>query len=133
MNYKLELIVTPVTDMDRAKAFYSERVGFAVDVDHRAGEDFRVIQLTPPGSACSIALMRNAERAGAVKGLHLVVEDIEAARAELAASGVEITGPFHFGPQGQTPGLDPERRSYGSFAAFSDPDGNEWLLQEVRR
>lgn len=133
MDYKLELIVIPVTDMDRAKAFYSERVGFHVDVDHRAGEDFRVIQLTPPGSACSIALMRNAERAGAVQGLHLVVQDIEAARADLATRAVEISEPFHFGPAGQTPGLDPDRRSYGSFASFSDPDGNNWLLQEVKR
>jgi catechol 2,3-dioxygenase-like lactoylglutathione lyase family enzyme len=133
MDYKLELIVIPVADLDRAKAFYSEQVGFAVDVDHRAGEDFRVIQLTPRGSACSITLMRNAERAGAVKGLHLVVDDIEAARAELASRGLEISEPFHFGPRGQTPGLDPERRSYDSFASFSDPDGNDWLLQEVRR
>jgi predicted enzyme related to lactoylglutathione lyase len=133
VDYKLELIVIPVTDMDRAKAFYNERVGFHVDVDHRAGEDFRVIQLTPSGSACSITLMRNAERAGVVQGLHLVVEDIEAAQAELAAGGVEISEPFHFGPQGQTPGLDPDRRDYGSFASFSDPDGNGWLVQEVKR
>ena len=133
MDYRLELIVIPVTDMDRAKAFYSERVGFAVDVDHRAGEDFRVIQLTPPGSACSVTLMRNAERAGAVQGLHLVVEDIEAAVADLATRGVEVSDPFHFGERGQTPGLDPQRRSHGSFASFNDPDGNGWLLQEVRR
>jgi catechol 2,3-dioxygenase-like lactoylglutathione lyase family enzyme len=133
VDYKLELIVIPVTDMDRAKAFYSERVGFRVDVDHRAGEDFRVIQLTPPGSACSITLMRNADRAGAVQGLHLVVEDVEAAQADLASKGLEISEPYHYGPQGQTPGLDPERRTYGSFASFSDPDGNGWLLQEVRR
>jgi catechol 2,3-dioxygenase-like lactoylglutathione lyase family enzyme len=132
MDFRLELIVVPVTDMDRAKAFYAERAGFAVDVDHRAGEDFRVIQLTPSGSACSITLMRNAERAGAVRGLHLVVEDIEAAVAELASRGVEVSDPFHFGERGQTPGLDPQRRSYGSFASFSDPDGNGWLLQEVR-
>jgi catechol 2,3-dioxygenase-like lactoylglutathione lyase family enzyme len=131
MDYKLELIVIPVTDMDVSKAFYSERAGFTVDVDHRAGEDFRVIQLTPPGSACSITLMRNGERSGAVQGLHLVVDDIEAARAELAESGVEISEPWHIGPQGQTPGVDPERRDYGSFASFSDPDGNGWLLQEV--
>jgi predicted enzyme related to lactoylglutathione lyase len=133
VDYKLEVIVIPVTDMDRAKAFYSERVGFHVDVDHRAGEDFRVIQVTPSGSACSITLMRNAERAGAVQGLHLVVEDIEAARADLTSRGVEISEPFHFGPLGQTPGLDPERRDYGSFASFSDPDGNGWLVQEVNR
>ncbi len=133
MNYKLELIVIPVADMDRAKAFYNEQVGFHVDVDHRDGEHFRVIQLTPHGSACSVTLMRNAERVGAVTGLHLVVEDIEAARADLASRGVVISEPYHFGLQGQTPGLDPERRSHGSFASFSDPDGNGWLVQEVRR
>jgi predicted enzyme related to lactoylglutathione lyase len=133
VDYKLELIVVPVTDMDGAKAFYSEQVGFNVDVDHRAGEDFRIIQLTPPGSACSITLMRNAERAGRVQGLHLVVEDIEAARAELASKGLDIGEPFHIGPQGQTPGVDPERRSYSSFAPFSDLDGNGWLVQEVKR
>ena len=133
MDYKLELVVIPVTDMDRAKAFYGDGVGFNVDVDHRAGEHFRVIQLTPPASACSITLMRNPDRAGAAQGLHLVVADIEAARADLASRGVEITEPYHFGPRGQTPGLDPERRNYCSFASFSDPDGNGWLLQEVRR
>ena len=133
MDYRLELIVMPVADMDRAKAFYSERVGFHVDIDHRGGGDFRVIQLTPPGSACSITLMRNPERAGAVQGLHLVVQDIEAARADLVSRSVEISEPFHFGPEGQTPGLDPERRSHGSFASFNDPDGNGWMVQEVKR
>jgi len=78
MDWKLELIVVPVTDVDRAKAFYMDQAGFGLDVDHRAGEDFRVVQLTPPGSACSIALMRNPERAGAVQGLHQVVPDAEA-------------------------------------------------------
>jgi catechol 2,3-dioxygenase-like lactoylglutathione lyase family enzyme len=133
VDYKLELIVMPVSDMDRAKAFYSEQVGFHVDIDHRGGGDFRVIQLTPPGSACSITLMRNPERAGTVQGLHLVVPDIEAARADLASRNVEISEPFHFGPEGQTPGLDPDRRSHGSFASFTDPDGNGWMLQEVKR
>jgi predicted enzyme related to lactoylglutathione lyase len=133
VDYKLELIVVPVTDMDRAKAFYSQQVGFNVDVDHRAGEDFRIIQLTPPGSACSITLMHNAERAGAVQGLHLVVEDIEAARSELASKRVDISEPFHIGARGQTAGVDPERRSYSSFASFSDLDGNGWLVQEVKR
>ena len=133
MDYKLELIIMPVADMDRAKAFYSERVGFHVDVDHRGGADFRVIQLTPPGSACSITLMRNPERAGTVQGLHLVVTDIEVARADLVSRNVDISEPFHFGPQGQTPGLDPDRRDYGSFASFNDPDGNGWMVQEVKR
>jgi catechol 2,3-dioxygenase-like lactoylglutathione lyase family enzyme len=133
VDYKLELIVMPVADMDRAKAFYSEQVGFHVDIDHRGGGDFRVIQLTPPGSACSITLMRTPERAGTVQGLHLVVQDIEAARADLASRIVEISEPFHFGPKGQTPGLDPDRRSHGSFASFTDPDGNGWTVQEVKR
>src|SRR5579872_4644158 len=101
--------------MDRAKTFYGEDVGFRLDVDHRAGQDLRVIQLTPPGSACSITLMRNLERAGAVQGLHLVVDDIEVARADLASRGVEISEPYHFGAAGRTPGLDPQRRNYGSF------------------
>lgn len=132
MDWKLELIVVPVTDVDRAKAFYMDQAGFGLDVDHRAGEDFRVVQLTPPGSACSIALMRNPERAGAVQGLHLVVPDAEDARAELAARGTEVSEPFHFDAGGQQPGPDPERRSYGTFLSFSDPDGNGWLVQEVR-
>jgi len=133
VDYTLELIVMPVGDMDRAKAFYSEQVGFHVDIDHRGGGDFRVIQLTPPGSACSITLMRNAERAGTVQGLHLVVQDLEAARADLVSRKVEISEPFHFGPAGRTPGLDPDRRTYGSFASFEDPDGNGWMVQEVKR
>jgi catechol 2,3-dioxygenase-like lactoylglutathione lyase family enzyme len=133
VDYKLELIVMPVTDMDRAKAFYGERAGFQVDIDHRGGGDFRIIQLTPPDSACSITLVRNPERAGAVQGLHLVVQDIEAARADLVSRNVEISEPFHFGPEGRTPGLDPDRRSYGSFASFNDPDGNGWMVQEVKR
>jgi catechol 2,3-dioxygenase-like lactoylglutathione lyase family enzyme len=133
MDWKLELIVVPVTDVDRAKAFYVDQAGFGLDVDHRAGEDFRVVQLTPPGSACSVALMKNLDRAGAVQGLHLVVADVEAARDALAERGVEVSEPFHFGPHGQQTGLDPERRSYGSFLSFADPDGNGWLVQEVRR
>ena len=132
MDMKLELVVLPVSDVDRAKAFY-EMVGFRLDVDHRGGESFRVVQLTPPGSACSIAVGLGITQAtpGSARGLHLVVTDIEAAHAELAGRGVPISDPFHFGPQGQAPGVDPERRSYGSFAQFEDPDGNVWLVQEV--
>lgn len=133
MDWKLELIVVPVSDVDRAKAFYIEQAGFNLDVDHRAGEDFRVVQLTPPGSACSVTLMRNKEAPGSLQGLHLVVSDIDAARAELAGRGTEVSEIFHFGPAGQAPGPDPERRDYGSFLTFSDPDGNGWLVQEVRR
>jgi predicted enzyme related to lactoylglutathione lyase len=133
MDYKLELVVVPVTDVDRAKAFYAERAGFRVDVDHRAGEDFRVVQLTPPGSACSITLMRNEEAAGSVHGLHLVVGDIEAARADLVSRGVEASELFHFGAGGQVAGPHPERESYGTFLSFSDPDGNSFMVQEVKR
>jgi predicted enzyme related to lactoylglutathione lyase len=133
MEMKLELIVVPVADVDRAKAFYAEKAGFTVDVDFSAGEDFRVVQLTPPGSACSVALMKNKETAGSLQGLHLVVADIDGARAELAGRGLEVGDVFHFGAGGQVPGHDPERRDYGSFASFSDSDGNGWLLQEVRR
>ncbi|HTB70384.1 MAG TPA: VOC family protein [Solirubrobacteraceae bacterium] len=131
MDWKLELIVVPATDVDRAKAFYIDRVGFDLHVDHSAGEDFRVVQLTPPGSACSIAVMKQPDRAGAVKGLHLIVGDIDAARAELLERGVDVSEVFHFDERGQTPGHDPERRDYNSFFSFDDPDGNGWLVQEV--
>ena len=132
MDWKIELIVVPVSDMDRAKEFYSSRAGFDVDVDHRAGDDFRVIQLTPSGSACSVTLMKNPA-AGSLQGIHLVVEDIEAARAELVGRGVDASEVFHFEEGGQVPGPDPQRNDYGSFLSFSDPDGNGWLVQEVRR
>ena len=131
MDWTLELVVVPVSDVDRAKEFYASAVGFRVDVDHRAGEDFRVVQLTPPGSACSITLMRN-DAAGSVQGLHLVVEDLPRACAELRQRGVPVSEPFHFGPGGQASGLHPSRDDYGSFASFADPDGNSWMVQEVR-
>ncbi len=130
MDFTLELIVVPVSDVDRAKAFYSQQVGFSVDVDFSNGPDFRIVQLTPPGSACSITLMRN-DSAGTLQGLHLVVSDIVAAREQLAGRGVAVSEPFHFGDQGQTPGLHPERADYGTFLSFEDPDGTGWLVQEV--
>jgi catechol 2,3-dioxygenase-like lactoylglutathione lyase family enzyme len=132
MDMKLELVVLPVTDVDRAKKFY-EDAGFRLDVDHRAGDAFRVVQLTPPQSACSITIGTGLTPSapGSAQGLHLVVTDVEQARAELVDRGIEVSEPFHFGPQGQTPGLHPERENYGTFATFSDPDGNGWLLQEV--
>jgi catechol 2,3-dioxygenase-like lactoylglutathione lyase family enzyme len=133
VDWKLELIVVPVADVDRAKEFYLEQAGFELLVDHSAGEDFRVVQLVPPGSACAIALMANAEAAGTLQGLHLIVSDIDAARAELLARGAPAGEVFHFGGNGQQPGPDPERRDYNSFLSFSDPDGNGWLVQEVRR
>ena len=108
MDWKLELIVVPVSDVDRAKAFYMDQAGFHLDVDHSAGEDFRVVQLTPPGSACSIALMRNEDAPGSLNGLQLVVPDIEAARNELAGRGVEVERglPLRGGPAaaGSRPG-----------------------------
>jgi len=130
MDMRLELVVLPVSDVDRAKAFYEEQVGFHVDVDHRAGEDFRVVQLTPPGSACSVTLMRN-DAAGTVHGLHLVVRDAVAARDELAGRGVPVSEPFHFDAGGQQPGPHPAREDYGTFVSFQDPDGNTWMVQEV--
>ena len=133
MDWKLELIVIPATDVDRAKAFYMDQVGFELHVDHRAGEDFRVVQLVPPGSACAIAVMKQPERAGSVLGLHLIVTDIDAARSELYGRGVGVSQLFHFGEQGQEPGPDPDGRDYNSFFSFADPDGNGWLVQEVTR
>lgn len=132
MDWKLELVVVPVSDVDRSKTFYTEKAGFKLDVDHRAG-DFRVVQMTPPGSACSITIMRNAQAPGSVQGLHLIVADIEAARAELVERGIDVSDFFHFESGGQVPGPDPQRLDYGSFLAFSDPDGNGWLVQEVGR
>jgi len=135
MDLKLELVLVPVTDVDRAKTFYAEKVGFDVHVDHRAGDDFRVVQLDPPGSACSIAVGTGITDAppGTVRGLHLVVTDIDAARAELVDRGVEVSDVRHLASGVWEKGRDPERGDYNSFADFSDPDGNTWVLQEVRR
>jgi catechol 2,3-dioxygenase-like lactoylglutathione lyase family enzyme len=135
MDLKLELVLVPVSDVDRAKTFYIEKTGFTLDVDHKAGDDFRVVQLTPPGSACSISVGKGITTAapGSAIGLHLVVSDIEAARGELVERGVEVSEIRHMGSNGWAPGTDPERRPYASFADFSDPDGNTWVLQEVKR
>jgi len=134
MDWTLELVVVPVTDVDRAKAYYAEKLGFNVDVDHSSGENFRIVQLTPPGSACSVTIMRTPfMQPGTLHGLHLVVPDIEAARAELVGRGADVSDYYHFGAEGQTPGLDPDRRNYGSYATITDPDGNTLLLQEVNR
>lgn len=131
MNWTLELVMVPVSDLDRAKSFYMEQMGFDLIVDHRAGENLRVVQLNPPGSACAIALMNSEMAPGSVKGLHLCVSNIDTARTQLADRGVAVSDVFHFGPAGETPGYDPERADYNSFASFSDPDGNFWLVQEV--
>jgi catechol 2,3-dioxygenase-like lactoylglutathione lyase family enzyme len=140
MDLKLEVVVLPVSDVDRAKAFY-EKAGFRLDVDHVADDSYRVVHLTPPGSQCSILFGTGVTTAapGSVQGLHLIVSDIVAAHAELTDRGVpmgeifhDAGGVFHRGTQeGRPSGPHPQRTSYGSFAAFSDPDGNGWVLQEV--
>src|SRR4051812_8578021 len=111
MDWKLELVILPVTDVDRAKTFYIEQAGFNLDVDHRAGDDFRVVQLTPPGSACSISIGKGITDAtpGSVRGMHLVVTDIEAAHAKLTERGVGVGEIFHFEAGQQQPGPHPER------------------------
>jgi catechol 2,3-dioxygenase-like lactoylglutathione lyase family enzyme len=132
VDYKLELVLLPVTDVDRAKAFY-EQVGFAVHVDHRAGENFRVVQMDPPGSACSISFGVGITSAapGSVVGLHLVVDDLAAAHQELVGRGVQVSPIRHMTAEGWQPGVDPAHADFNSFADFTDPDGNGWVLQEV--
>jgi catechol 2,3-dioxygenase-like lactoylglutathione lyase family enzyme len=119
MDWKLELVAVPVSDVDRAKAFYADKVGFTVDHDHRVSDEIRFVQLTPPGSACSIALGTGivGTAPGSAQGLQLVVPDIEAARAELVARGIEVG--------------DIQRMPWGAFVFFSDPDGNGWAVQEL--
>jgi catechol 2,3-dioxygenase-like lactoylglutathione lyase family enzyme len=135
VDLKLELVLVPVSDVDRAKAFYTEKAGFDLDVDTAPAPGFRVVQMTPPGSACSISIGTGITDAapGSVRGLHLVVSDILAARAGLVERGLEVNEVRHLESGKWVPGPDPERRDYGSFADFSDPDGNSWVLQEARR
>jgi catechol 2,3-dioxygenase-like lactoylglutathione lyase family enzyme len=150
MYTKLELIVLPVSDVDRAKAFY-EKAGFRLDLDKAASEDWRAVHFTPPGSECSIIFGKGLTSAapGSSQGLYLIVSDIEEARAELVGRGIEVSEVFHDAGgllfhsheagevthqvrgQGRLAGLHPDRASYGSFASFSDPDGNGWVLQEI--
>ena len=134
MDMKLEVIIIPVADVDRAKRFYSD-LGWRLDADFVVGDSFRVVQLTPPGSACSVHFGKGITPAapGSMRGTYLIVSDIEAVRADLVARGAEVSEVFHrlaIGG-GTAKGVDPQRRSYNSFATFSDPDGNTWLLQEV--
>jgi catechol 2,3-dioxygenase-like lactoylglutathione lyase family enzyme len=134
VDMKLEVVVVPVSDVDRATHFY-EALGFRMDIDYVGDDDFRVVQLTPPGSECSIIVGSGITSAapGSAEGLQLVVLDIEAARADLVGRGVDVSEPFHdVGGVFHHAGTDPERGDYGSFASFSDPDGNGWLLQEVK-
>ena len=133
LTWKLQLVVIPVSDVDRSKTFYIEQMGFNLDVDYSAGDDFRVVQLTPSGSSCSVTLTKNAVAAGSVNGLHLAVTDIEAAHAELTRRGADPSAYFHFGEHGQTSGLHPDRADHGSFFSVADPDGTGWLVQEVNR
>jgi catechol 2,3-dioxygenase-like lactoylglutathione lyase family enzyme len=140
MDMRLEVMVLPVTDVDRAKDFYKE-LGWRLDADFTSGPDFRVIQLTPPGSPCSVIFGTGITAAvpGSSGAPLLVVTDIQAARDEIAGRGVDISEVFHdeggvfhhAGTAGRVPGPDPGGRSYASFASFSDPDGNTWLLQEI--
>jgi catechol 2,3-dioxygenase-like lactoylglutathione lyase family enzyme len=129
VDLKLELVVVPVSDVDRAKAFYAEQLGFVVDVDHAPNEAFRVVQLTPPGSACSISIGRGLTGAapGSLEGLQLSVADIDAARAELAGRGVEISPVQHHDGARFVEGKGGD---WNAFAFFADPDGNRWSLQE---
>jgi catechol 2,3-dioxygenase-like lactoylglutathione lyase family enzyme len=145
VDMKFEVVVIPVSDVDRAKEFYA-RLGWRLDADYDSGNDYRVIQFTPPGSGCSVIFGKNVTAAapGSAQGLYLIVSDVEAARNELVARGVDATEVFHdaagvyagtdqpylFGRL-RVSGRDPEHRSYRSFVSFSDPDGNGWLLQEV--
>ena len=134
MDWKLELVVVPVTDVDRAKDFYVDTLGFRLDTDHSAGDAFRVVQVTPPGSSCSITFGKGLGdgEPGSVKSTHLVVEDIEVAHAHLAAGGVSNSGIQHFADGVMTPGPDPDGRDYGSYIFFEDPDGNSFAVQQVR-
>jgi catechol 2,3-dioxygenase-like lactoylglutathione lyase family enzyme len=145
LDMKLEVIVIPVSDVDRAKEFYS-RLGWRLDADYDNGKDFRVIQFTPPGSECSVIFGKNVSAAapGSAQGLYLIVPDIEAARANLLRRGINVSEVFHGGGDVysgtdepylfgriRVNGPDPEHRSYRSFASFKDPDGNSWLFQEI--
>jgi catechol 2,3-dioxygenase-like lactoylglutathione lyase family enzyme len=144
VDMKFEIVVIPVSDVDRAKEFYG-RLGWRLDADYDNGKDFRVIQFTPPGSGCSVIFGTNVTAAapGSAQGLYLIVSDIEAARKELLGRGIQISQVFHAGAVSagtdepylfgrlRVSGPDPEHRSYRSFASFHDPDGNGWLFQEI--
>lgn len=131
MDWKLEIVVVPVTDVDRAKRFYSEQVGFAVDHDTKISDDMHIVQLTPPGSGCSIAVGKGIVEvemaAGSVQGLQLVVPDIQAARAQLVERGVEVSQVQHYEGADRVDGAGGR---WNSFLFFSDPDGNGWTVQE---
>jgi len=138
MEYRIEVVTLPVTDVDRAAAFYTTKAGFTLDVDYYPTDGFRVVQLTPPGSACSIQIGLGVtdQPAGSAGATYLAVADIEEARRELQERGVMVAEIRHKFPVddwkgGWKPGADPERRDYASVATFADPDGNPWVLQEI--
>ena len=139
VNLKLEVVVIPVADVDRAKRFY-EGLGWRLDADFANGDDWRLVQLTPPGSSCSVMFGKGFTSAvpGSVQGTFLAVDNLETARAELAGHGADVSEVFHFDSglyvdgKGRVPGKDPKGRSYSSWASFSDPDGNSWMLQEIK-
>lgn len=140
VDTKLEVIVIPVSDVERSKRFY-ERLGWRLDADFASGDEWRVVQMTPPGSPCSVIFGKGVTTTapGSAQGLMLIVDDIEKARAELIGHGVDMSEVFHFegnlsvvGTKGRAPGKDPQGRSYSSWASFGDPDGNGWLLQEIK-
>jgi catechol 2,3-dioxygenase-like lactoylglutathione lyase family enzyme len=140
VDLKLEVVVIPVADVDRAKRFY-EGLGWRLDADFASGDDWRLVQMTPPGSPCSVMFGKGFTTAlpGSLQGTFLVVDDLEASRATLIGQGVQVSDVFHFdgdllrvdATKGRVAGPDPKGRSYFSFASFSDPDGNSWLLQEI--
>ncbi|MEU6440838.1 VOC family protein [Streptomyces sp. NPDC047046] len=141
MDLKLEVVVLPVSDVDKAKEFYLGTLGFRADADFPIEDGYRIVQATPPGSAASVIFGEGltSAPAGSAQGLHLIVTDIEKAIGELTARGIDVDGPFHDATGAfhhadgthRVQGLAPGRPSYGTFASFADPDGNEWLLQEV--
>jgi catechol 2,3-dioxygenase-like lactoylglutathione lyase family enzyme len=140
VDMKLAVVVIPVSDVERAKRFYLS-MGWRLDGDFVDGDSWRVVQVTPPGSACSFFFGKGLTKAtpGSLQGLLLMVDDVDAARAELIGKRVDVSQVFHFegglhftGTQGRAPGPDPERRSYFTFASFNDPDGNGWMLQEIK-
>ena len=132
VDLRLEVVTIPVSDVDRAKNFY-QRLGWRLDADIAAGDTFRVVQLTPPHSACSVAFGTGVTTGepGSVHRLMLIVDDIDRARADLISRGAEVSELFHLAG-GRVAGRDPQNRSYQTYASFSDPDGNEWLLQEIK-
>jgi catechol 2,3-dioxygenase-like lactoylglutathione lyase family enzyme len=140
LEMKLEVVLIPVSDVDRAKRFYGS-LGWRLDLDFKKGDEYRVIQFTPPGSGCSVIFGKNVTAAapGSLQGLHLIVSDIKAVRDELIRRGIEVGEPFHdvggvfhrADAKTRVRGLNPGRKSYASYASFSDPDGNGWFLQEV--